>query len=117
MLSEHERFQAARCTLHSLDPWPVYRGPLVRSPLVRSWSSAGPLVRSWSSAARRPPPGARGPGPQPARHDARPVARGPKNGRCACCAGFSPISHGKCCPKQNWVPFSRLLEGAPTPVL
>jgi hypothetical protein len=77
-------------------------------------SSSCPPARA--PAARRPElqlPA--GPGPQFARHDARPTARGPKNGRCACCAGFSPISHGKCCPKQNWVPFSRLLEGAPTP--
>ena len=42
---------------------------------------------------------------------ARPASPGPgtgvqKTGRVASCAGFSPISHAKCCSKQNWVPFS-----------
>jgi hypothetical protein len=32
-----------------------------------------------------------------------------KTGRVASCAGFSPISHAKCCSKQNWVPFSAQL--------
>ncbi len=45
---------------------------------------------------------------------ARPASPGPgtgvqKTGRVASCAGFSPISHAKCCSKQNWVPLSAQL--------
>jgi hypothetical protein len=69
------------------------------------------LVRAPSSLVLAARPAARAPwctdrGPFPPGKNRGPGTRVQKTGRVASCAGLGPISHAKCCPKQNWAPLS-----------